>query len=439
MGGDNDYIVARAEREDAQDERPGAAADGAEDARAAEKERVNRFCEELSASLSDYADGLTSTVEETACARKLRDELSPYAVTRLEAFRTSPYAGRNCCGLLGAVYALAAVFYFVSFGGSRADGVILVLVALGIFVCGGVAAGAAFLGAEKAVKCLYPKKVSYNVFSENMPLKKQQGNKLVVIASNHDASPGSYFVNFSLVRKVVFTVVPVSAVLFVMFCLVKIFVGSDTVAKITSLSVIPFINALAGISALVLHFSPFQRHARENNGVATSVSAAVYRRLLASPELLPEGTRVCFVSFGGENSAHAGSRAFAAAHPETKGALALVIGDIQSSATALVKKDALRGIEFSHSAQEALFGAVEDTGVPCLLPPCDGLKSKLNALHGYSADALAGTGCECAVFVAKDYGGKGEDFRSKDASGLFELALGTIVKMAWQREERGND
>lgn len=50
MGGDNDYIVARAEREDAQDERPGAAADGAEDARAAEKERVNRFCEELSAS-----------------------------------------------------------------------------------------------------------------------------------------------------------------------------------------------------------------------------------------------------------------------------------------------------------------------------------------------------------------------------------------------------
>ena len=175
MGGDNDYIVARAEREDAQDERPGAAADGAEDARAAEKERVNRFCEELSASLSDYADGLTSTVEETTCARKLRDELSPYAVTRLEAFRTSPYAGRNCCGLLGAVYALAAVFYFVSFGGSRADGVILVLVALGIFVCGGVAAGAAFLGAEKAVKCLYPKKVSYNVFSENMLSKNSRG------------------------------------------------------------------------------------------------------------------------------------------------------------------------------------------------------------------------------------------------------------------------
>ena len=157
-----------------------------------------------------------------------------------------------------------------------------------------------------------------------------------------------------------------------MFCLVKIFVGSDTVAKITSLSVIPFINALAGISALVLHFSPFQRHARENNGVATSVSAAVYRRLLASPELLPEGTRVCFVSFGGENSAHAGSRAFAAAHPETKGALALVIGDIQSSATALVKKDALRGIEFSHSAQEALFGAWRTRACrACSLPATD--------------------------------------------------------------------
>lgn len=80
----------------------------------------------------------------------------------------------------------------------------------------------------------------------------------------------------------------------------KIFVGSDTVPKITSLSIIPFINAVAGITALMLHFSPFQRNARENNGISTAVSLAVYRKLLREPELLPEGTRVCFVSFGAE-------------------------------------------------------------------------------------------------------------------------------------------
>ena len=260
-------------------------------------------------------------------------------------------------------------------------------------------------------------------------------NQAAGIAANRDAAPGSYFSDFAMVRKVVFVVVPVSAALFVLFCLVKIFVGSDTVPKITSLTVIPFINAVAGIAALILHFSPFQRHARENNGISTAVSVEVYRKLLRSPELLPEGTRVCFISFGGENSAHAGSRAFAAAHPELKGAVAAVIGDIDGCNVALLRKDALRGKEFSHTAQEALFDAVDNTGVPCLMPPCDGFKSKLNALHGYAAEALADVGCDCAYFTAKSYGSSGGDFRREDSAGLAALVLGTVVRMAWKKEE----
>lgn len=427
MGEDNDYILPLANA--ASDALPD------KDARERERERVNEKCEEFIKSVADYADGLTATPEETACARKIRDILSPRAVTRLEAFRTAPYAGRNCCGLIGLVYTLAAFFYFVSFGGDRGTGIVLVLVALGIFVAGGIGAGAAFLGAKKVTALLRPRKVSYNVFSENMPKKEQKDGKVVLIAANRDAAPGSYFSDFAMVRKVVFVVVPVSAALFVLFCLVKIFVGSDTVPKITSLTVIPFINAVAGIAALILHFSPFQRHARENNGIATAVSLAVYLKLLSSPELLPEGTRVCFASFGGENSAHAGSRAFAAAHPELKGGVALVFGDIESDRIALLKKDALRGTTFAHEVQSVLFDAVENTGVPCLMPPCDGVKSKLGALHGYAASALAEAGCECAFFTAKDYSSPGGDFRRGDAAKLAALALGTVVGMARKGEE----
>lgn len=432
MAEDMDYIVTRAER--AEEDPP--SDNGSEDARAREREQVSEDCEELIKALSDYADGLTATREETACARKLRDVLSPVARTSMEAFRTSPYAGRNCCGLLGFVYVLAAFFYFVSFGGSRETGVILVLVALGVFLAGGALAGAAFLGAKKLVPFIYPKKVSYNVFSESAPAKDGQQGRVVLIASNHDAAPGSYFVNFALVRKVVFIVVPVSAALFVLFCVVKLIVGSDTVSKISSLTTLPFVNAVAGIVALFLHFSPFQRHARENNGFSTAVSVAVYRKLLASPELLPEGTRVCFVSFGGENSAHAGSRAFAAAHPDIKGGKALVFGDIESDRIALLRRDALRGTEFSPSAQDALFDAVDATGVPCLMPPCDGVKSKLGALHGYAATALAEAGCECAFFTAKDYSSAGGDLKREDAGKLAALALGTVVGMAWKGEEK---
>lgn len=432
MGEENDYIVARAEVAQDGEERP---TEHDERENADEREAVNERAEELIKKLSDFADGLTSTHEETACARALRDELSPLATTRMEAFRTPPYAGRNCCALFAVVYFVAALLYFVSFGGSRVAGSVLIIVALGVFVLFGLGAAAAFLGVGGAVRILYPKKVSYNVFSESIPLKKQQGEKLVVIASNHDASPGSYFVNFDMVRKVVFVVVPVSAALFILFCIVKLCVGSDTVPKITTLSILPFLNALAGIFALLVHFSPFQRHARENNGISTAVSAEVYRTLLRSPELLPEGTRVCYVSFGGENSAHAGSRAFAQAHPEIKGAVALVIGDIEGARISLLRRDALRGTEFSGLAQQALFDAVEKTGVPCLMPPCDGLHSKLNALHGYQANALADAGCDCAFFNAKSYGPKGEDFRREDAGALYALTLATVVGMARKKWE----
>lgn len=432
MSEDNDYIVTRAERADGGEE--DALPLSAEERVLARKEADDEV-EELIRSVSDYADGLTSTKEETVCARKLRDEISPYAPTRLEAFRTPPYAGRNCCALLGVSYFFAAFFYFVSFGGSRTDGIILVLVALGVFVFGGVAAGSAFLGTRSAVKNLYPKKVSYNVFGESVPLAKQKGDRVVVIASNHDASPGSYFVNFALVRKVVFIVAPLSAALFVLFCVVKICVGSDTVPKITSLTIIPFLNSVAGIFVLIMHFSPLQRHARENNGISTAVSIVVYRKLLASPELLPEGTRVCFVSFGGENSAHAGSRAFAKAHPEISGGVALVIGDIEGSRVAMLKRDALRGVEYSSYAGAALFDAVENTGVDCAMPPCDGVKSKLSALHGYAANALREAGCDCAYFTAKSYGGNTGDFRRDDAGKLCSLVLATVVGMARKKWE----
>lgn len=72
--------------------------------------------------------------------------------------------------------------------------------------------------------------------------------------------------------------------------------------------------------------------------------------------------------------------------------------------------------------------------MPCLLPPADGVSAKLNALHGYAANALAAAGCDCAMFVAKDYGGREGDFRREDAGKLYDLALHTLLNMAAKRE-----
>lgn len=386
------------------------------------------LCSEEEEKLSEFAGRLTATAEETACARHLRDRLSPRASTRMEAFKTSPYAGRNCCSLLAAVFLLSAVLYYVSFAGGRAFGTVMSLTALLFFAVGTFLAGAMFLGSRRLVKLL-PKKNSYNVFSQNMPCGKQKDGRLLVIASNHDAPPGSYFANFDSVRKAVFAVAPASMLLFMLFCVIKAVAGADNTAAIVTLTVFPCIFALAGIAALLLHFSPSKRHARENNGVGTAVALALYEYLLDRPDLLPDGTRVCFVSFGGENSAHAGSRAFAAAHPEIKGAKAIVFGDINGGEFRLVRKDALRNIQFSRISATAVASASEKSGVPCAVMRPEGVKSKLNALHGYTADALAAEGCDTVMFTAKDYAKDEQHAEKEDAGRLFALALNTVLKI----------
>ena len=55
---------------------PRARSEKAEAAEEFDDEIACDYCDEVIKSLCDYADGLTSTKEETACARKLRDELS---------------------------------------------------------------------------------------------------------------------------------------------------------------------------------------------------------------------------------------------------------------------------------------------------------------------------------------------------------------------------
>lgn len=393
---------------------------------------AGEFCGKMVGELADYADALTATAEETACARFIRDELSPLADTRMESFKTSPHAGRMCSVLLALVYFIALFCYLISFAGGDAFGIAMVVVALIVLGGGGFVAGAMFLGNGKFVKIL-PKKVSYNVFSESRPQSEQHGNKLLVIASNHDAVAGAYTPNFDTVRKVVFIVVPASVVLFLFFCAIKLGVGSNDVTKVTLLTVFPLLTSLTGIIALALHFSPLQKHARENNNAGTAVAMALYEYLLKHPEVLPEDTRVCFVSFGGENAAHGGSRAFAEAHPEVNGATAIVIGDVLSSDFSLIRKDALRNIVLSQISPPAALAAADKNNVACELADNDIFKSKLNSLHGFSASALAEAGCDCAMFVAKDYTEKGRELNNEDMGRLFVLSLGTAVTMTEEK------
>lgn len=390
------------------------------------------FVEEFSHELSKYPHRITASKDETACARAIRNRLHDEtdAKTRLEAFNTSPLLGRGSFLLLGIWYALCYVVYFVSFAGGRVAGALVTLLSLVMFLSGGSVIILMYLGSRKAGKIL-PKKVSYNVVSESCKDEKNVKNTLV-ICDNHDATLGSPIKDFNLVRKLSMIIAPLSVFVFVLFCILKMAIGTqgdNVAAKISAFTILPFVSGIFGIAAFVLHFSPMERFARENNGVATAVAMATYAYFAEQPELLADNTKIVYVSFGAENSGHGGSNAFLEAHPEFASAKVLAIGDVLSDNFQVAERDALRNIDFSIDVVSAVHASAIEQGITVSTMPHDSFLHKFNSLHGFISNAFAKNGNPTATILAKDYSKRDKSLSKSDLENLFSLCVGAAMKI----------
>ena len=390
------------------------------------------FVEQFSHELSKYPHRITASKDETACARAIRNRLHDEtdAKTRLEAFNTPPLLGRGSFLLLGIWYALCYVVYFVSFAGGRVAGALVTLLSLVMFLSGGSVLILMYLGSRKAGKIL-PKKVSYNVVSESCKDEKNVKNTLV-ICDNHDATLGSPIKDFDLVRKLSMIIAPLSVFVFVLFCILKMAIGTqgdNVAAKISAFTILPFVSGIFGIVAFVLHFSPMERFARENNGVATAVAMATYAYFAEQPELLADNTKIVYVSFGAENSGHGGSNAFLEAHPEFASAKVLAIGDVLSDNFQVAERDALRNIDFSIDVVSAVHASAIEQGITVSTMPHDSFLHKFNSLHGFISNAFAKNGNPTATILAKDYSKRDKSLSKSDLENLFSLCVGAAMKI----------
>ena len=390
------------------------------------------FVEQFSHELSKYPHRITASKDETACARAIRNRLHDEtdAKTRLEAFNTPPLLGRGSFLLLGIWYALCYVVYFVSFAGGRVAGALVTLLSLVMFLSGGSVLILMYLGSRKAGKIL-PKKVSYNVVSESCKDEKNVKNTLV-ICDNHDATLGSPIKDFDLVRKLSMIIAPLSVFVFVLFCILKMAIGTqgdNVAAKISAFTILPFVSGIFGIAAFVLHFSPMERFARENNGVATAVAMATYAYFAEQPELLADNTKIVYVSFGAENSGHGGSNAFLEAHPEFASAKVLAIGDVLSDNFQVAERDALRNIDFSIDVVSAVHASAIEQGITVSTMPHDRFLHKFNSLHGFISNAFAKNGNPTATILAKDYSKRDKSLSKSDLENLFSLCVGAAMKI----------
>ena len=385
------------------------------------------FIGEFSNELAEYPSRLAGSENETACARAIRNRLHDESEvkTRLEAYYAHPLLGRGALSLMGVWYMVSLALYYVSFAGGKVGGALLTALALVVFLSGCVAIMSLFIG-RKTLAGLLGKKVSYNVVSEFQKAGTKP-DRTFLIVDNHDAKLGGFFGDFGVMRKLTILIAPISAFLFVLFCIIKMAVGFDTVPKITAFAVLPAIFGLLGAFATFTHYSPFVRHARQNNGVATAVAMATYAYFAENSEKLPDDAKIVYVSLGGENAAHGGSQAFVASHPEYADAKALCVQDILSCDLKIAEFDGVRKIAFSTPVVSCVRSAAHEQGIGIEAVPHDTPKEKLASLHGYISNAFAKNGIETATIVANNDSDHVLD--RNDIEKLFSLTVGSFAKL----------
>ncbi len=385
-------------------------------------EFIAGFSEEISV----FPGRLTGSMQETACARTIRSRLEDETEvnTRMEAYKAYPMLGRGIFPFWGLWCLAAYALYFLSFAGKRVAGILLTLLALLVFVSGTVVMLMLFFGDRKLSKLL-SSKVSYNVVSEFTKPESNGSPRTVVIADNHDAALGSYFGDAGFIRRVTLLAAPVSAFVFILFCVLKMALGTETNARVTAFAVVPAVLGTMGTLTILLHYSPFEKHCRRNNGVATSVAMAAFAYFAENPEFMPDNTRVVYVSFGGENSGHGGSAAFMKAHPEYADADILCLGDICDGSFKIAESDAFRRIHFSDAVISAIRGAAHKYNIE--LSAYGAFERKLASVHGYASDCFAKNGIRTATILT-DYRAQHTP-QNKEIEKMFVLTASAVYEL----------
>ena len=392
------------------------------------------FINEFVGESAEFSKRLAGSENETACARAIRNRLHDESgvKTRLEAYYAYPLLGRGSLPLLGLWWMLALVLYFVSFAGGRVAGALLTALALVVFLTGSAGILSLFFGSKK-LEGLLVKKASYNVVSEFARYDVKDAKRTFVIVDNHDAKLGGFFGDFGLLRKLTILIAPIAAFLFVLFCILKMAVGFDTIPKITAFTILPALFGMLGAVVTFTHYSPFARHARENNGVATAVAMATYTYFAEHKEKMPEDAKIVYVSLGGENAAHGGSQAFLKAHPELKDAKVLCLQDILSGDFRIAECDPIRNINYSTPIVSIIRSSAHEQGIDVSVVPHDNIVKKISSLHGYASSAFAKGGVESATIVAS--GEADHVLDRQDIEKLFALAVGSLDKLMHETEK----
>lgn len=386
------------------------------------------FIESYSATLEKFRLRSAGSVNETAAARSIRNTLAKRtgSKVRLEAFRAYQLLGRGLLLLLGLWYLLSYALYFVSFAGNGLVQMLLTLLSLIVFTVGVTMIILIYLGKGKARNIL-AQKVSYNVVAESKEFS-ENAERIFIIADNHDCDLDRFTSEYKFLSDMAKVFVPLTAIVFVIFCILKAVIGTGTTASVTAFSVVPAVVGVMGISVTLVRYFMSGRKSKQNNGIATSIALETFTYFMRRPNLIPEDVRLVYASFGAENSGHGGSEAFVKAHPEFASATVLCLENIEDGNVRIVDRNVMRRITYSVPFASLVSAAASEQKIAISTLPTDTVAQKLASVQGYLSDNFAKNGNPTATLIAENNKSDNQTVDRNDLFKIMSVTVGTVMK-----------
>ncbi len=369
------------------------------------------FLESTHNKLNANPSRIGGSLGEKRTARQIRDICSNEIgiLSRMESFNTNFWCGKASILLFGIGYAVAFLFYLISFAFDGAVGIAFSFF-VGLFaLCDFIFAMMSVLGFDFSKK-VRTKKTSYNVISflkprnasittdENGDVQSKIGKKLLLVAG-YDGKFGNNFDTKPKFMEIGVLCSICSSAMFLIFCLLRTCLGVNNVAKIVTLVVLPTLFVVPAIFFLVSYVSFSKRKIIENNEISVATSLAVLK-FLKDECRVPDDSAVGFVAFGSESFGNKGAKAFLDAYKDSellKGATVLNVSELLNGKMKVVGTDKLRKIENDSHLANLTYDVCTQKDFD--IEKYDGIQ---HSFYGYSSNIFAKAGFKTLTLTAKD-------------------------------------
>ncbi len=343
-----------------------------------DKKRANVIIETFTKKVEETAPvRFASSSDEKASALKMRELFHKTLglPSRMEPFTVRPLAGRFGIPVLGAIYAVALLFYILGVIIKHPIHNAFLSFAIAIAIFAFILFIIQVYYNRNIFNFMYPKRTSYNVLTT---IESERQAEYTLIIGGHYDSDMDRADAFLWLRdknlppwlaKTLKIIVLASIPTFVIMANLAMFLPKPSIALRAFIFLFPVIFSGISIFYLVTYFSYGRSSSKKGRAglTASGISLAVADFLRQHPEAVPENCKIVLVSFGAKECGAKGSEAFYEQHiknnPDLPNPCLVNFSEAKPKGTKVYIGEKQVKVTFDINLNNVVFNGLKESGV----------------------------------------------------------------------------